>query len=164
MNKSKIASLITFAVTLLLFSSCRTGRQVVVVEGKDSIRIEERLRYVQVVDTFFMEVPPQSAERTTADSTSHLENDYALSDARILADGTLYHSLETKPRTDTLSREVVAQVNDSIIYREKIVPQVAIVEKELNWFAQLRLWLGNVMLALIAGAVAWAAARLLLKR
>lgn len=117
-----------------------------------------------VVDTFFMEVPPQSAERTTADSTSHLENDYALSDARILADGTLYHSLETKPRTDTLSREVVVQVNDSIIYREKIVPQVAIVEKELNWFAQLRLWLENVMLALIAGAVAWAAARLLLKK
>lgn len=119
---------------------------------------------MQVVDTFFMEVPPQSAERTTADSTSHLENDYALSDARILADGTLYHSLETKPRTDTLSREVVVQVNDSIIYREKIVPQVAIVEKELNWFAQLRLWLENVMLALIAGAVAWAAARLLLKK
>lgn len=164
MNKSKIASLITFTVTLLLFSSCRTGRQVVVVEGKDSIRIEERLRYVQVVDTFFMEVPPQLAERTTADSSSHLENDYALSDARILADGTLYHSLETKPRTDTLSHEVVVQVNDSIIYREKIVSQVAIVEKELNWFAQLRLWLGNVMLALIAAAVAWAAARLLLKK
>ncbi len=163
MNKSKIASLITFAVTLLLFSSCRPGQQLVVVEARDSVRVEERVREVKVTDTLFIEVPRQAAERTTADSSSHLENDYALSDARILADGTLYHSLETKPRTDTLSREVVAQVNDSIIYREKIVPQVVSVEKELNWFAQLRLWLGNVMLVLIAGAVAWAAARLVLK-
>ena len=93
---------------------------------------------------------------TVRDSSSHLENDYALSDARILADGSLFHSLETKPRTDTLAREVGVQVRDSIVYREKVVPHVVSVEKELNWFAQLRLWLGNVMLALIAGAVAWA--------
>ena len=164
MNKSKIASLITFSVTLLLFSSCRTGRQVVVVEGKDSIRIEERLRYVQVVDTFFMEVPPQSAERTTADSSSHLDNDYAMSDARILSDGSLFHTLETKPRTDTLTRELSVQAKDSIIYREKVVPQPVPIEKPIGWFTQLRLWLGNVMLALISGAVAWAAARLILKR
>ncbi|HIT81825.1 MAG TPA: hypothetical protein IAD09_06265 [Candidatus Caccoplasma merdavium] len=164
MNKSKIASLITFSVTLLLFSSCRTGRQVVVVEGKDSIRIEERLRYVQVVDTFFMEVPPQSAERTTADSSSHLENDYAMSDARILSDGSLFHTLETKPRTDTLTRELSVQAKDSIIYREKVVPQPVPIEKPMGWFTQMRLWLGNLMLALIAGAVAWAAARLFLKR
>lgn len=164
MNRNKTVSLITFAVALLLFSSCRTGSQVVVVEGKDSIRIEERLRYVQVVDTFFMEVPPQSAERTTADSSSHLENDYAMSDARILADGSLFHTLETKPRTDTLAREVWVQVRDSIVYREKVEPQVVSVEKELNWFAQLRLWLGNVMLALISGAVAWAVVRIFLKK
>lgn len=152
------------SIVLLVFSSCRTGRQVVVVEGKDSIRIEERLRYVPVVDTFFMEVPAQSAERTTVDSTSHLENDYAVSEARIMADGSLFHTLETKPRTDTLAREVGVQVRDSIVYREKVVPQVVSVEKELNWFAQLRLWLGNVMLALIVGAVAWAAVRLFWKR
>ena len=164
MNRCKITSLITFALALLLFSSCRPGQQLVVVEARDSVRVEERTREVKVTDTLFIEVPRQAAERTTADSSSHLENDYAMSDARILADGTLYHSLETKPRTDTLAREVGVQVRDSIVYREKVVPQVVSVEKELNWFAQLRLWLGNVMLALISGAVAWAAARLILKR
>lgn len=148
----------------VLFSSCRTGRQVVVVEGKDSIRIEERLRYVQVVDTFFMEVPPQSGERTTADSTSHLENDYAMSDARIMADGSLYHSLETKPRTDTLTQELYVQAKDSIVYREKVIPKIVSVEKELNWFVRMRIWLGNIMLVLISGAVIWLAARLFLKR
>lgn len=149
---------------VLLFSSCRTGRQIVVVEGKDSIRIEERVREIKVTDTLFVEVPMQKESTTVRDSMSHLENDYAISDARVMADGSLYHSLETKPRTDTLSREVGVQVRDSIIYREKVVPKIVPVEKELNWFTQMRIWLGNVMLVLIAGAAAWTATRLLLKK
>lgn len=164
MNRCKITSLIPFTLAMLLFSSCRPGQQLVVVEARDSVRVEERVREVKVTDTLFVEVPHQAAERTTADSTSHLENDYALSDARIMADGTLFHSLETKPRTDTLTQELSIQAKDSIIYREKVVPQPVPIEKPIGWFTQLRLWLGNVMLALISGAVAWAAARLVLKR
>ena len=81
-----------------------------------------------------------------------------------MADGSLYHSLETKPRTDTLSREVGVQVRDSIIYREKVVPKIYPVEKELNWFVRMRIWLGNIMLVLISGVVIWLAAQLFLKR
>ena len=154
----------TFAVALLLFPSCRTGRQVVVVEARDSVRVEERVREIKVTDTLFVEVPAQSAERTTADSTSHLENDYAVSDARVNPDGSLYHSLETKPRTDTLTQELYVQVRDTTIYREKVIPKVVTVEKGLNWFTQMRIWLGNVMLVLISGAAAWTATRLLLKK
>ena len=148
----------------VLFLSCRTGRQVVVVEARDSVRVEERVREIKVTDTLFVEVPAQSAERTTTDSTSHLENDYAVSDARIMIDGSLYHSLETKPRTDTLTQELSVQAKDSIIYREKVIPKIVPVEKELNWFVRMRIWLGNVMLVLISGAVIWLAARLFLKR
>ena len=149
---------------VLLFSSCRTGRQVVVVEARDSVRVEERVREIKVTDTLFVEVPMQKESTTVRDSTSHLENDYAISDARVMADGSLYHSLETKPRTDTLSREVGVQVRDSIIYREKVVPKIYPVEKALNWFVRMRIWLGNIMLVLISGAVIWLAARLFLKR
>ena len=106
----------------------------------------------------------QKESTTVRDSMSHLENDYAVSDARVNPDGSLYHSLETKHRTDTLSREVGVQVRDSIVYREKVVPKIVPVEKELNWFTQMRIWLGNIMLVLIAGAVAWTATRLLLKK
>ena len=159
-----ISMLFLFIAIVLLFSSCRTGRQVVVVEARDSVRVVERVRKVRVVDTVLVEVPPQREVVTVRDSSSHLENDYALSDARILADGSLFHSLETKPRTDTLTQELSVQAKDSIIYREKVIPKVVTVEKGLNWFTQMRLWLGNVMLALIAGAVAWASARLVLKR
>lgn len=159
-----VALFLFIAIVLFLFSSCRPGQQLVVVEARDSVRVEERVREVKVTDTLFIEVPRQAAERTTADSSSHLENDYALSDARILADGSLFHSLETKPRTDTLTRELSVQAKDSIIYREKVVPQPVPIEKPMGWFTQLRLWIGNVMLALIAGSVAWAAARLFLRR
>ncbi len=164
MNRNKTVSLITFAVALLLFPSCRTGRQVVVVEARDSVRVEERVREIKVTDTLFVEVPMQKESTTVRDSTSHLENDYAVSDARINPDGSLYHSLETKPRTDTLTQELSVQAKDSIIYREKVVPKIYPVEKELNWFARMRIWLGNVMLVLIAGAVAWTATRLFLKK
>lgn len=164
MNRNKTVSLITFAVALLLFSSCRTGRQVVVVEARDSVRVEERVREIKVTDTLFVEVPMQKESTTVRDSTSHLENDYAVSDARIMADGSLYHSLETKPRIDTLTQELYVQVRDTTIYREKVIPKVVTVEKPMGWFTQLRLWLGNVMLVLIAGAVAWTATRLFLKK
>ena len=134
------------------------------VEGKDSIRIEERVREIKVTDTLFVEVPMQKESTTVRDSMSHLENDYAISDARIMADGSLYHSLETKPRTDTLTQELSVQAKDSIIYREKVIPKIYPVEKELNWFVRMRIWLGNIMLVLISGAVIWLAARLFLKR
>ena len=123
----------------MLFSSCRTGRQVVVVEGKDSIRIEERVREIKVTDTLFVEVPMQKESTTVRDSMSHLENDYAISDARIMADGSLYHSLETKPRTDTLTQELSVQAKDSIIYREKVVPKIVPVEKGLSDWQKIQI-------------------------
>ena len=169
MNETKISVATTVAIflfiaTVMLFSSCRTGRQVVVVEGKDSIRIEERVREIKVTDTLFVEVPMQKESTTVRDSMSHLENDYAISDARIMIDGSLYHSLETKPRTDTLTQELSVQAKDSIIYRYKLNTKVVTVEKPLGWFSQMRLWLGNVMLVLIAGASIWAVARFTLKK
>lgn len=139
MNRNKTVSLMTFAVALLLFPSCRTGRQVVVVEGKDSIRIEERVREIKVTDTLFVEVPMQKESTTVRDSMSHLENDYAISDARINPDGSLSHSLETKHRTDTLSREVGVQVRDSIVYREKVVPKIVPVEKGLSDWQKIQI-------------------------
>ena len=139
MNRNKTVSLITFAVALLLFSSCRTGRQVVVVEARDSVRVEERVREIKVTDTLFVEVPMQKESTTVRDSMSHLENDYAISDARIMIDGSLYHSLETKPRIDTLTQELYVQVRDTTIYREKVIPQIITVEKGLSDWQKIQI-------------------------
>ncbi len=159
MKNEKIPPAITatifvfIAIVMLLFSSCRTGQQIVVVEGKDSIRIEERIREIKITDTLFIAVPPQSAERTTADSTSHLENDYAVSDARIMADGSLYHSLETKARTDTLTGEVSVQAKDSIIYRHKLNTKVVTVEKGLSDWQKIQIRGFWIFLILTSGYI-----------
>ena len=81
----------------------------------------------------------QKESTTVRDSMSHLENDYAISDARINPDGSLSHSLETKHRTDTLSREVGVQVRDSIVYREKVVPKIVPVEKGLSDWQKIQI-------------------------
>ena len=151
-------------VLLMLFSSCRTGRQVVVVEARDSVRVEERVREIKVTDTLFVEVPGQKESTTVRDSSSHLENDYAVSNARINPDGSLYHSLETKARTDTLSKELTVQVRDTTIYREKVIPKVVTVEKKLNWFENMRLWIGNVILALAGLSVLYVIMKFLIRR
>ncbi len=144
MNETKISVATTVAIflfiaTVMLFSSCRTGRQVVVVEARDSVRVEERVREIKVTDTLFVEVPMQKESTTVRDSMSHLENDYAISDARIMIDGSLYHSLETKPRIDTLTQELYVQVRDTTIYREKVIPQIVTVEKGLSDWQKIQI-------------------------
>ena len=141
------------AIVMLLFSSCRTGQQIVVVEGKDSIRIEERIREIKVTDTLFVEVPGQKESTTVRDSVSHLENDYAVSDARITADGSLYHSLETKARTDTLTGEVSVQAKDSIIYRYKLNTKVVPVEKGLSDWQKIQIRGFWIFLILTSGYI-----------
>ena len=158
MNETKISVATTVAIflfiaTVMLFSSCRTGRQIVVVEGKDSIRIEERVREIKVTDTLFVEVPMQKESTTVRDSMSHLENDYAISDARINPDGSLSHSLETKHRTDTLTQELSVQAKDSIIYREKVIPKVVTVEKGLSDWQKIQIRGFWIFLILTSGYI-----------
>ena len=141
------------AIVMLLFSSCRTSRQVVVVEARDSVRVEERIREIKVTDTLFVEVPGQKESTTVRDSVSHLENDYAVSDACITADGSLYHSLETKARTDTLTGEVSVQAKDSIIYRYKLNTKVVPVEKGLSDWQKIQIRGFWIFLILTSGYI-----------
>lgn len=159
MKNEKIPPAITaaifvfIAIVMLLFSSCRTSRQVVVVEARDSVRVEERIREIKVTDTLFVEIPGQKESTTVRDSSSHLENDYAVSDARIMGDGTLYHSLETKARTDTLSKELTVQAKDSIIYRYKLNTKVVTVEKGLSDWQKIQIRGFWIFLILTSGYI-----------
>lgn len=110
-----------------LLGSCKSQKNLIhEKEQKDSVRVDVRYQTIIVPDTVFVEIPPQIAERTTADSTSHLENDYATSDARINPDGTLFHQLATKPQKKPVkvdkksSREIA-----SSMWRNRIPKQVS---------------------------------------
>lgn len=132
---------------LFIVSGCCTQRRVVeqnttVIQQKDSanteVRVEKVIEYL--TDTVYIKIPAQMAERTTQNSTSHLENDYATSDARINQDGTLYHDLKTKPQEIASEFQKPVERNDSVRteYKTKIKyvirTQNKEVEKELTWW------------------------------
>lgn len=133
---------------LFIVSGCCTQRRVVeqnttVIQQKDSantkVRVEKVIEYL--IDTVYIKIPAQMAERTTQDSTSHLENDYATSDARINQDGTLYHDLKTKPQEIASEFQKPVERNDSVRteYKTKteyitLIDDNKEVEKELTWW------------------------------
>ena len=132
---------------LFIVSGCCTQRRVVeqnttVIQHKDSANTEVRVDKVieYLIDTVYIKIPAQMAERTTQDSTSHLENNYATSDARINQDGTLYHNLKTKPQKKPVEFQKPVERIDSIRteYKTKTEYITLIdkkeVEKELTWW------------------------------
>ena len=132
---------------LFIVSGCCTQRRAVeqnttVIQQKDSsnteVRVDKVIEYL--IDTVYIKIPAQMAERTTQDSASHLENDYATSDARINKDGTLHHDLKTKPQEIASEFQKLVERNDSVRteYKTKIKyvirTQKKEVEKELTWW------------------------------
>lgn len=123
-----VRTLILFALSLAvvgfisLFCSCRTCRpsetDLTVLSG-DSLR--EKTVYVETLRidtvTVTVEIPAQSAERTGRDSTSHLETDFAVSDAWLTSDGSLGHYLRNKTRK--METDIQVAVKDTYLQQEK---------------------------------------------
>lgn len=133
------------ATIALLLIACRTSRPIETqAYQRDSVRVEYRERTVFVPDTVFFEIPAQSSERTTADSSSHLENDYATSDARINPDGTLYHTLKSKPQAKPVPTQKPIEYRDNIIYRDRVNDNKRVITKyvpyKLSWWEQTQIY------------------------
>lgn len=134
--------IITTTALVAVLTSCSTSRHLATSNNiKDSVRVETVVRYESVLDTVFIEIPIERERQTVRDTTSHLETSFALSDARINEDGTLYHSLENKPqkRPTEIQKEVVYR--DSIVYRDRTgeVEKVVEVERELTWWQKAQM-------------------------
>lgn len=130
---------------LLLFIGCCPCRHLTSSESDirlDSTRIEYRERVTFVPDTILIEIPNGKTERTTIDSISHLELDYAMSDARILKDGSLFHSLTIIPQTKYVPTTSKVIRQDSIVYRDRWHTNTKIVkdDKHLSWFEEAQIW------------------------
>ena len=141
---------------LALCVSCGPARHTSV---SDSTRVEVRevTRYVK--DTMYLELPVITERIVTRDTTSHLENDYAVSEASI-SGGYLSHSLATKPaRTpvETESREVV---RDSLVFRDRFIEVPVEVEKPLSRWQRTLIALGRTTLAMLCAAALWLGLRI----
>ena len=138
-------SIFLLVAAVLLAGGCSPGKHLAKTQQQqDSTRVEIRKEIVYIPDTVYLEIPAQTAERTTRDSTSHLENDYAESDARINPDGSLYHDLKTKPQEIPKEVQTLVERNDSIVYKYKyrtIYETVEVkVERELTWWQKTQMY------------------------
>lgn len=140
--------LIIILIPLLGLISCRSHQQTIVPPERIVTQIE-RVTEVRW-DTAYVEVPAQSAEVVIPDSVSHLETDFATSDARINSDGTLYHNLKNKPQNRPAVVPTTVQRVDSIVERE--VPVVVYRDKPPNKTEQFKIdvfwWLIGIISAL----------------
>ena len=101
----RICMVCWIGVLVLLFPAvlvgCRSQKIIERTDTHDSASYERTESIVYVPVTVTVEVPAQTAERETRDSTSHLETMFAQSDASIhWLDGVpyLHHSLANKPQ------------------------------------------------------------------
>lgn len=109
---------------------------------KDSVRIEYREVTTLVTDTVYLEVPLLSSDRVTTDSTSHLENEYAVSDASIDRNGLLHHALSTKPQKkpvvtqSQVTEKETSQTKDS----DRVRTEVKYIKRDLLWYEKAQIW------------------------
>lgn len=130
-------------IALIALTGCKSAKQVqqplpvVPIETNTDTKII----HTESIDTVFVEIPAQSAERTTPERFSHVETDYAQSDARINADGTLTHTIKNKP---TKHPAPVKNTADTVYVDKAIEKPVPVevpvpVERELTWWEKTRL-------------------------
>jgi hypothetical protein len=147
-----------FMLTLLMMpgiASCGICKPVKLqVEYRDSVRVEIRERVVH--DTATFEVPGEVERIVTRDTSSRLENSYAVSEA-VVTGGLLHHSLRTKPQT--IEVPVAVRVRDTTTaHTSSAVEEQKIIEgpRELTWWQEFRLkafWVLVASLAIIVFVV-----------
>lgn len=116
-----------FGLTILFFVAIGCSPKIYPLESKDSVRVEIRERVVR--DSVFVEIEKQT-ESVVRDSTSHLENDYASSDASIV-NGILYHSLFSKPQKIYVPYTVT--VRDTIMMESSVKTEIKEVNVLTKW-------------------------------
>jgi hypothetical protein len=101
---------------MTVFFSCSSSKRNVSDIRSDSVRIEYRTEYVE--DTIYYTLPYIHDGIVNKDSTSTIENRFAVSIASI-RDGLLFHSLETKPQDILVPIKSKIEHRDSIVYKTK---------------------------------------------
>jgi hypothetical protein len=112
------------------------------------VRVEHRVEHI--TDTVYIEIP-KIVEKVKRDTMSHLENEYAYSDAIVKGDN-LYHTLATKPQKKAVAVETKIEYRDSIVEKivEKEIVNTIEVEKPDSWWEQTQKKGFNTMLIALA--------------
>ena len=138
-------------IAVLLLSGCCHSKHVA-TSSQDSVRVETVVRTEYLPDTVLLEIPVESERQTVRDTTSHLETSFAVSDARINADGSLSHSLANKPQKRPIPTEKEVIYRDSIVYRDRVNTEIVEVERKLTWWQQTKMkgfWIALAIIVVV---------------
>lgn len=117
---------------------------------QDSVKVEVVENVVYVHDTLIHEVPLIKEVQSVRDTISHLTNTYAESWASVRSDGTLSHTLLTRPQRIPIPFKKTEKHRDSIVYRTIEERVVVEVERNLSWWEQTQIKGFWALLAFIA--------------
>lgn len=133
-----IIAIALFILLLMMLASCSATKNTAhVASTVDSVKTEVRYERLIVRDTVYIELPKQSAERTTTDSVSVLETDFAISTVEVSSDGTVHHTIDTK--TTAIPTEITTETitRDSIVYVMNETTVEVEVERELTTWQRI---------------------------
>lgn len=161
----KSASIFLIGIAAL-FVSCRSSKDAitpepVVLTNTDNVRTERVEKLVIDTVKVFVEIPAQSASNQTMERTSHLETDFAESDAWLNPDGTLGHNLFNKPQKIASEVQVPHKITESNISKERSkeipvpYPVNVYVEKELSKWQQFRIDAFWYLICALAVSLGW---------
>lgn len=154
---SFLSELVSFALLAVLVTSCGSSRHAVTsIETHDSTKVEVRTERIEHIDTIYVELPRQVERIVTQDTTSRLENDYAVSEARIEA-GMLHHTLETKAAKIPVPVKSTIEKKDSVTTNSKseVEKEKVYIEKELTAWQKFRLDGFWILAAIVGGYFVW---------
>lgn len=130
--------IIVCLLATLLLAGCAARRIAPQAIHHDSVNVVVRESVEYIYDTVEVSVPFISEAVSIRDTTSHLENDYALSDA-IWSGGVLFHSLSTKPQLRPVQIKIPRLRRDSVIKEYIRHTEMVEVERDLTFFQQLQM-------------------------
>lgn len=160
--KPYIFLLLAFATVFL--TGCRGWRLVRSEETRNTDSVIVRTEYVERFDTAYIIITEES-QQVLADTSSVLENDYCISEAKITPDGLLFHSLETKPQQKPVPFKTTEKKTDSIIYRYRyrLIKDPVPVQREFTKWELVRLHGFWYMLAVLVLSLVWMCRKPLIK-
>lgn len=149
-----ILSLLALGLAMLVGCSTTKAVQSTIVADTTSVKIVHHIEKVR--DTVYVEIPQIIERNVTRDTVSHLENEYAKSDA--IVDGEyLWHTLEMKPQEKAVEIIKEIEYRDTTIYKEiiKEAERIVEVEKPETWLDKTQKITFWAMLTAFALYILW---------
>lgn len=125
---------------ILLMTGCGCLKRTVYIEvpvKADSVVVERIVR-----DTVTIEIPGDTMKVVAQDS-SHLENKYSVSDARVDSTGRLHHSLinkNIKVEKEIVYKEIEKTVEKEVPVIKEVTKEVKVVPGYYKWCSRI-LWI-----------------------